>query len=167
MFLALQHLPRGSGGGASAWTYEYVNAVCACCTAMFGATLQRINHIVASNLLDIPDIHYAGWCPIPRRGPIAAGEVWLRLAVCAMEACRARPLCCPCSSVRGAKTGTGRGTQHLTTHDDFLQHLVSYCSSGGATEHRKALRIVPMGQRRKGKKACHVNSKIKMMLPYM
>lgn len=30
-------------------------------------------------------------------------------------------------------------TQLFATYADFLQHLVSYCSSGAATEHRKAL----------------------------
>ena len=46
---AVQRLPWGSSGVSSAWMYEHVNAACVW-PAMFEATLQFMNSIVASNL---------------------------------------------------------------------------------------------------------------------
>ena len=59
---AVQRLPIGSSGGASAWTYEHVKAACAC-PKMFEATLHFMNRIVAGNLPDILDLLYPAGAP--------------------------------------------------------------------------------------------------------
>ena len=60
---ALQHLPRGSSAGASAWTYEHVKAACAG-PGMFEAILQFMNNIVAGNLPDVSDLRACRLLPL-------------------------------------------------------------------------------------------------------
>lgn len=90
---ALQLLPQGSSGGASAWTYEHIKAAYVC-HGMFEATLLFMNNIVSGNLPDILELRACRLAPLKTKGtvdgvcPIAVGEVRLRLAaLCAMEAC--------------------------------------------------------------------------------
>ena len=97
---ALQRLPRGSSGGASAWTYEHIKAACAC-PWMLEATLQFMNHIEAVNLPHFPHVLSCQLVPLKKEGtadevrPIAVSKVRLRLAaVSAMEACPTKPSLC-------------------------------------------------------------------------
>ena len=66
---ALQRLPRGSSGGASAWTYERIKAA-RVCRGMFEATLQFRNHIVSRNLPDIADLRACRLVPLKKTGTV-------------------------------------------------------------------------------------------------